>query len=105
VNATLTNPAAVELSVSSLAVSVSAVSAPNADAAHPCSVRDFAAVQFSGAYGFIVPASSTTSLAAIGLEPAQWPAVEMLDRPVNQDGCKGATLTLSYSANAAQAAA
>lgn len=97
-NMAVTNPNSGDLAVASLAVSVSAVNAPRADAAHPCTVSDFAATQFSGAYGFVVPASSTVSLASLGVRQDQWPSVRMLVRPVNQDGCKGASLTLSYSA-------
>jgi hypothetical protein len=99
-NVTLTNPDPVNLYVTGLTVSVSAISAPHADASHPCTVGDFASEQFSGADGLTVPASTTTTLAALGFAPAQWPWVGIVDRPVNQDGCKGASLTLSYSATA-----
>jgi hypothetical protein len=102
-NVTLTNPDSVDLSVTGLTVIVSAISAPHADASHPCTVGDFASEQFSGADGLTVPASTTTTIAGLGFAPAQWPWVGMVNRPVNQDGCKGASLTLSYSATAVAA--
>jgi hypothetical protein len=33
------------------------------------------------------------------LADESWPAVGMVDRPVNQDGCKGASVTLRYEAS------
>jgi hypothetical protein len=93
----LTNPRGPALRVSYLAVGITGVRAPLADATHPCTVRDFGVTQFSGRYGFTVPGSSTRSLAQLGFAQAQWPRVLMLDRPVNQDGCKQATLELSFA--------
>jgi hypothetical protein len=93
----LINPGAVALRVSHLAVGITGVRAPLADRTHPCTVRDFGVSQFSGDYGFTVPGSSTWSLARLGFAQAQWPRLLMLDRPANQDGCKQATLELSFA--------
>jgi hypothetical protein len=93
----LTNPNGVPLKIESLFVRILRVRASGADASHPCTVGDFAVARFSGAYRFKLPASRTTSLSKLGFPPRQWPAVLMLDRPVNQDGCKRASLVLSYS--------
>jgi len=57
-------------------------------------------VPFSGAYGFTLPARTTTRLSALGIPARQWPHIAMLDRPVNQDGCKRATLSLSFTGDA-----
>jgi hypothetical protein len=86
------------LVVAGMSVRIQRLSAPNADAAHPCTTADFAVSQFSGAYGFALEPSSTRSLAELGIAPDQWPALAMLDRPVNQDGCQGATISLAYGA-------
>ena len=40
----------------------------------------------------------TRSLSQLGIGEAQWPEVEMINLPVNQDACKGATFQLDYSA-------
>jgi hypothetical protein len=99
----LTNPRGSRLLVSRLTVTIARVSAPAADAVHPCTIKDFAVSQFSGAYGFALARSSTRSLTQLGTPPDRWPAVLMLDRAVNQDGCKGASITLSYGGAATRA--
>jgi hypothetical protein len=47
-----------------------------------------------------VPASSTLTLSELGFTEGQMPQVGMLNRSVNQDGCKGSTLTFAYSGSA-----
>jgi hypothetical protein len=93
----LTNDHGSALTVGQLVVRVAAVLAPAADAAHPCTLADFAVTQFGGAYGFLVRASTTSTLSALGIPAALFPRVAMINRPLNQDGCKHATLTLAYS--------
>lgn len=100
---TLVNRESVDLSISSLSVQVAGAGGPQTDPTHPCSASDFSIVQFSGAPGFTLPASSTTSLSELGFTPAQWPEVSMLNLPVNQDGCKQASLSLSFSGAATEA--
>jgi hypothetical protein len=99
----LTNPHPYAMGVIDLTVRVSAVHAPQADAAHPCTIDDFAVGDFSGTYGFALPASSTTSLSALGFTEAELPDVVMLQRPINQNGCKLATLTLAFAGTATDA--
>lgn len=96
---TLTNPHDVPMSVTGLSVSVQKVSAPNADDVHPCAVGDFAVDQASNSFEITLAARSTSTLTDLGLARSKRPHVGMLDRPVNQDGCKGASLTLAYTAS------
>jgi hypothetical protein len=96
----LTNPNSVPLSVGSLIASAKSVDAPRATPSLPCTLADFSLQQFSGPYPVILPASSTRTLSALGLPSAEWPQLAILARPINQDGCQGATLNLSYSGNA-----
>ena len=96
----LTNPNPLPLTVTLLTVSLQRVSAPYATPSLPCTLADFALQQLSGAYPLRVPAASTTSLGALGLSSAQWPQVAIIDRSTNQDGCRGATVTLGYAAAA-----
>jgi hypothetical protein len=97
-NLSITNPLDSALAVSKLLVEVDAVDAPNATAEHPCDVDDFAVDQFAGYGSLILEADSTSTLADLGVPNEDWPIVRMLDTEANQDGCKDATLSLSYSA-------
>jgi hypothetical protein len=99
----LTNPHSDALRIGRLAVRVATVHAPRADAMHPCAVGDFAVVPFSGPYGFALRARTTARLSTLGIPERQWPHVAMSDRPVNQDGCKHARLSLSYTGDAVRA--
>ena len=87
------------MSVTDLTVSVQRVSAPQADDFHPCAVGDFAVEQASRSLEINVPAGAPHTLTSLGLPRAEWPQVAMLNRSVNQDGCKGASLTLDYTAS------
>ena len=97
-NLSITNPLDSDLAVSRLLVEVDAVDAPNATAEHPCDVDDFAVDQVPGDDEWIVEADSTSTLSELGVSSDDWPTVRMLDTEANQDGCKDATLSLSYSA-------
>jgi hypothetical protein len=93
----LTNPDPVPIRVSRLHVGIAAVDAPEASASFPCTAGDFSITQFAGAYGFTLPPSGTNSLSQLGFPPAELPYVAMLNTPVNQDGCKGASLSFKFT--------
>jgi hypothetical protein len=82
--------------VAGITVAIASVIAPNATALHPCGSVDFAVTQFSGSYPFYIPQGAST-LQSLGFAQSTWPTVRLVDRPVNQDGCKGATVNLTYS--------
>ncbi len=92
----ITNPNASPLVVNGLTASVQAISAPGATASLPCTLSDFSVQPFSGPLPLTVPASSTRSLADLGVPTSQWPQLSIIDLPTNQDGCRGASLTLAY---------
>ncbi|MGZ4588519.1 MAG: hypothetical protein ACXVX9_12045 [Mycobacteriaceae bacterium] len=96
---TLRNPYDFPLWVTGLRLSVQALSAPNADDTHPCTVDDFTVDQASRGFTITLGARAASTLSSLGLPPAAWPQVGMLDRSVDQDGCKGASLTLGYTAS------
>lgn len=96
---TFTNRHDGPVAVTDLRVTVRGVRAPNADDAHPCAVGDFAVDQASNDLSITVPARGTSTLSGLDLSRAKWPQVGMVERSVNQDGCKGASLTLVYSAS------
>lgn len=90
------NPFGDPLRVDELRVRVRAVRAPRADERHPCTRRDFRVRQLRTGFAVIVPAGATRSLDRLGVARSAWPRVRMVNRPVNQDGCKGASITLAY---------
>jgi hypothetical protein len=94
----ISNPLDTDLVVSDLVVEVDAVDAPNATAELPCTVDDFAVEQLSLPDDLIVAAGSTAALTDLGVPAEDLPRVLMLDTESNQDGCKGASFALAYSA-------
>jgi hypothetical protein len=96
----LTNPGTTEIAVSGLQIALSSISAPHASASYPCTSDDFSVAQFSGAYGFTIPASSTRTLSELGFSETQLPQVAMPNRPINQNGCKGASLRFDFTGTA-----
>jgi hypothetical protein len=99
---TLTNHESADLAISSLVVTVADVDAPRSDPSHTCDAGDFSVEQFSGASGFTLPAQGTVSLGALGFTASELPQVSMLNLPVNQDGCKAASLSLAFAGTATE---
>lgn len=99
---TLTNLESFDLAISSLAVEVASVSAPQSDLSHACGSADFAVEQFSGTTGFTLPALSTVRLGELGFAASELPQVSMLNLPVNQDGCKAASFSLAFAGTATE---
>lgn len=84
----LTNSNNQPITVSGLTVSIAQVSKSG------CTANgNFSITQFTGSV--TVPANSTRTLSQLGAAPL--PQITMVDLPVNQDICKGATLTLTYT--------
>jgi hypothetical protein len=98
-NLTLTNPNKKALSITNLTVTLKTVTRTAYAIAHnqPCTAADYAVAQYSGSYPLAVPANSSTSLSSLGISTSAQPKVSMLNTALNQDGCKGSTLTLAYS--------
>ncbi|MCF3138823.1 hypothetical protein LRQ04_06085 [Paenarthrobacter sp. AR 02] len=94
----ISNPENKNIAVTMLSASISkVVRTPAAVAAGlPCSSADYSVTQFTGTYPIDIKPGST-SLSALGLPQARWPRIAMLDTLQLQDGCKGATLELTFS--------
>lgn len=92
------NPNNKSLALTSLAVSITGITRTRAAvaAALPCTTKDYVVTNYSGPSPLTISAGSS-SLQSLGIAPALWPRIAMLDTELNQDGCKGATLQLSYS--------
>jgi len=97
-NLSIANPNNKSLALTSLSVSITGVTRTQSavTAALPCTASDYVVTNYSGSYPLTDPAGSS-SLQSLGVPPALWPKIAMLDTTVNQDGCKGATLQLAYS--------
>jgi hypothetical protein len=94
----LANPRNASFNITGLTVSITGVTRTARAVANnwPCSPSDYTVTQFSGSYPFTAPPGNS-SLSGSGIPAAQWPQIKMLNTSLNQDGCKGATLQLSYS--------
>lgn len=97
-NLSLGNSNNKSLALNSLSVSITGITRTQAAvaAALPCTLDDYVVTNYGGSYPLTVPVG-TSSLQSLGLPPALWPKIAMLDTALNQDGCKGATLQLAYS--------
>jgi hypothetical protein len=99
-NLSLRNPYSAAIVVTNLSVAAQGLNAPRTSNTFPCTLADFSIRQYAGGYPLIIPPSSTLTLSALGVDPSVRPEATLLDRPLNQDGCQGATLTLSYQGRA-----
>lgn len=102
---TLDNPSAHPIAVTSVTVTVGTVDAPNATTARPCTSKDFQAQTYRADGYLRLDAHTTATLSQLGVPDAKLPAIKMLDRPVNQDGCKSADVELHYRLITAQTTA
>jgi len=92
------NPHSEPMTVSHLHVTIRELTTPQADANHPCTMDDFVVTQIKGAPSMTVPAGSTAGFESLQIPQREWPKIGMLNRPVDQDGCRGAQLKLGYTA-------
>jgi hypothetical protein len=99
IDLSLTNPNSVTIYITSLTVSLASITKPNANPTHPCSAADFSLTQYTGSFPITLP-PGTKTLSQLGHATSELPSITMLNRPVNQDGCKGATLTFTYAGSA-----
>ena len=95
----LDNPEDVAIAIDRIAVALVGIDAPRADVDHPCSTADFEVRQLAVGVVLRLAGNSADNLSGLELPSENWPAVGMLNRPVNQDGCKGASLMLGYEAS------
>jgi hypothetical protein len=94
-----TNPNRHKVSMRRVKVTITGVLAPRADAAHPCTTADFEIWQMPRRQ-LRIPKRRTVDLVALGVPTSSWPNLTMRNLPVNQDGCKGAQLSLRFRAHA-----
>jgi hypothetical protein len=93
IDLTLTNPDDKSMSVTNVTVTIRSV-VPLAG--RSCAASDYTVSQYGGPYPVVVPGHGSRSLSQLGVRAQQWPKATFVDRPVNQDGCKGARVELDY---------
>ncbi|MEO5921123.1 MAG: hypothetical protein ABIQ01_08265 [Pseudolysinimonas sp.] len=98
-NLSITNPNDDDLLVTVLTVRVASVDAPDASQALPCDTGDYAVDQLSLTEPLRLGGGATSTLEELGLGSDDWPRVGMIDASTNQDGCKGASLVLEFTAS------
>ncbi len=81
--------------VKHLTVTIKTVEAPHNSASSKCTSADFAARAYGGP-PFLAPVGTST-LRKDRVPERLWPTLQMLDLPVNQDGCAEARLKLAYN--------
>jgi hypothetical protein len=91
---TLVNPGERPIEITKLSVKVAAATSNPG-----CSGEVHFRVRQAPEDGFplVLPAKGTRTLSELGFAADAKPQVEMVNLPVNQDACKGAAITLSYS--------
>lgn len=95
---TIINPNHHDLRVTDIEVSVAEVDAPHETADLPCTPEDFDVDQVGSAFEVRIDAGVSSTLTELGVAGADLPHLGMVNDSVNQDGCKGASLTLAYTA-------
>lgn len=97
-NITFQNLGTSAVTITHIAVTLNGVSAPNATATQPCAVADFYLNQMSNSVTLPLGSLMAGNLDSSGISSSSWPSLGMLDTSLDQDGCKNATVLLSYSA-------
>jgi hypothetical protein len=94
----ISNPNTKALSVTNISVSIAGVTRTSTAIGRnlSCGLTDYTVLQYSGPYPLTVGPGSS-SLSGLGIPASSWPTIGMTDTRTNQDGCKGATLQLTYS--------
>ncbi|BCW60840.1 MULTISPECIES: hypothetical protein [Micrococcaceae] len=94
----ISNPNNKAIAVTNLTVAISQVvrTAAATAANLPCTTADYTLTQYAGTYPLtVVPGDRT--LSSLGVAEPKRPQITMLDTSRNQDGCKGATIQLTYT--------
>jgi hypothetical protein len=92
VSITNPNPSPITIAANGITVTVTTTRAG-------CANSNFAVTHGPGV-SVTVPGNSTRSLSALGVAPANWPEVTMIETLTNQDACQGAPLAITYTGSA-----
>jgi hypothetical protein len=87
----ISNGSDVNQYIASVAVSISDVTGPNIDGTHPCDASDFELVQPNAINSDLTPGDHDYQPSGASLQ--------LKNLASNQDGCKGATVSLAFNAS------
>ncbi|MEO5708908.1 MAG: hypothetical protein ABIQ59_03705 [Nocardioidaceae bacterium] len=93
IDVTLFNPDPKSLAVANVTVKIRSVTPLPG---RSCSADDYTMSQYTGPYPLTVPGQAQRSLSQLGVPARLWPQATFVNRPVNQDGCRGARVELGY---------
>ena len=93
---TFTNPGSAPITIPSGGVPARDITITSR--ARGCTSSNFAVAQgLTSAVTIRARQRTPVSLSALRVPPGDWPVIEMIDTGTNQDACRGAKLTLTYS--------
>lgn len=95
-NLSITNHHDSAIIVTALSVAVTQIDAPNSTATLPCTADDFAVSPAASKLAARVMPGGSRTLEELGVPADHWPTLALAETEMNQDGCKGASLTLHY---------
>lgn len=78
--------------VNQISASIASVTGPNIDASNPCDANDYQLTGFPVTVQAEIPSGSAQGSWSGG-------GIRLLNRASNQNGCKGATVNLTYTSN------
>lgn len=84
--------------VTHVAISIASVTTPNVTRNYGCPASGFVLTQIDPSFVVELPNLSTQTLSSTNTSTALWPTLELVALNTNQDGCKGATVDLTYTA-------
>jgi hypothetical protein len=102
-NLTFTNPFTFAIKVTSVAISVAHGTSVNGQPDAGCDGPANVVVEQGFSAPVVIPKNSSASLQSLGVDPSHWPQIEMLNLSTNQDACKGAVFSFTYSGTAVKA--
>ncbi|HET9330428.1 MAG TPA: hypothetical protein VFO23_07885 [Steroidobacteraceae bacterium] len=102
-NLTFTNPFNFAIRVTAVTIAVAHQTTVNGNPNPGCDGPANIVVAQDFGTPVVIPANATASLLSLHVSSSLWPQIEMLDLSTNQDACKGATYSFSFSGTAAKA--
>lgn len=97
-NMSFSNQGKAAVTVDNVVVSIGSILAPASTPTRGCTASDFYIVQSPSSFSVALSSFGKASLSALGTPTSKWPVIGMVESLANQDGCKGASVNLAYSA-------
>jgi hypothetical protein len=101
IDLTLTNPHSYPMTVTAVAVRISAVTVATTGKPSSCSTSNFVVREPVKVLPITLAAHSSVSLSNKNFPRSSWPQITMLKTNVSQNECKNVSLQISYLANGA----